>query len=295
VIGAGSPGGTRSPHPPAAWRLGDLRLDLDRPRILGIVNVTPDSFSDGGRFLDPDAACRHAERLVAEGADVLDVGGESTRPGSDPVPEAVELERVLPVIRRIRGLGTPISIDTTKAAVARAALEAGAAAVNDVSALDDPEMARVAAESGAGLILMHRGGPSRTMQDDPHYEDVVAEVVAHLAGRRDRARAAGVRREAIVLDPGIGFGKRLEHNLLLLAGLPALLALGSPVLIGVSRKHFVGSLSGAEHPEDRVPGSTAAAVLALARGARLFRVHDVAATRQALAVAAAILDAGATG
>ena len=264
-------------------------MDLARARIMGIVNITPDSFSDGGRHLDVAAACRRAERLVLEGADILDLGGESTRPGSEPVPEEEEIRRVVPVIREITALGLPLSVDTSKAAVARAALEAGAAVVNDVTALGDPAMGPVVATFGAGLVLMHMRGRPRTMQANPVYEDLLGEVCAFLRERRDRAEACGVARERILLDPGIGFGKRLEHNLELLARLPEIAALGSPVLVGASRKRFLEALTGVAEPEDRVAGSVAAAVAARLRGASVLRVHDVAATREALAVADAVL------
>jgi dihydropteroate synthase len=277
---------------PAPWRFRGGSLDFSRARVMGIVNVTPDSFSDGGRFADPPAACRHAETLVREGADLLDVGGESTRPGADPVPEAEEIRRVVPVVREAARLGVPVSVDTSKPAVAREALEAGAAVVNDVTALADPAMAPLVAESGAGLILMHMLGTPRTMQDDPRYEDLMGEVVDFLAGRRDRAEAAGVGRAAIVLDPGIGFGKRAEHNLEILRRLSEVAALGSPVLVGASRKRFIGAVTGVRDPGERTIGSTAAAVAARLAGASLLRVHDVGATRQALSVADAILGAG---
>jgi len=259
---------------------------------MGVVNITPDSFSDGGRFLDPAAACRRAERLVREGADLLDFGGESTRPGSDPVSDEEEIRRLEPVIREAVTLGVPISVDTSKPAVARAAMEAGAVIINDVGALGDPEMAPLAADAGAGLILMHMRGRPKTMQEDPVYRDLLGEVSTFLNERRDRAETAGVARDHILLDPGIGFGKRLEHNLELIARLSEIAALGSPVLVGASRKRFLGALTGVSAPEDRVAGSVAAAVAARLRGAAVLRVHDVAATREALAVADAVLDAG---
>ncbi len=280
---------TQAPSPPL-WRFRDGALALDRSRILGIVNVTPDSFSDGGLALSPRDALRRAETLVREGADMLDVGGESTRPGAEPVPLEEELRRVIPVVREAARLGVPVSVDTRKSAVARAALAAGASVVNDVSALADPGMAAAAAEAKAGLVLMHMRGAPRTMQDDPRYDDVVEEVREFLAARRALAEASGTARERIVLDPGIGFGKRLEHNLMLLGRLDRIAGLGSPVLVGASRKRFVGALTGEERPERRAAGSVAAAVAARMGGAALFRVHDVAATRQALAVADAILD-----
>jgi dihydropteroate synthase len=274
---------------PGIWRFRDGEMDLARARIMGIVNITPDSFSDGGRYMGVAAACRRAERLVLEGADLLDLGGESTRPGSEPVTEEEEIRRVVPVIREITALGLPLSVDTSKAAVARAALEAGAAVVNDVTALGDPAMGPVVATFGAGLVLMHMRGRPRTMQANPVYEDLLGEVCAFLRERRDRAEACGVARERILLDPGIGFGKRLEHNLELLARLPEIAGLGSPVLVGASRKRFLEALTGVAEPEDRVAGSVAAAVAARLRGASVLRVHDVAATREALAVADAVL------
>jgi dihydropteroate synthase len=255
---------------------------------MGVVNVTPDSFSDGGRYWRPDDACRHARRLVDEGADVLDVGGESTRPGAEPVSAEEELRRVLPVIREAAGRGVPVSVDTVKAPVAAAALEAGAVIVNDVSALGDPEMGPLVARTGAGLVLMHMQGTPRTMQDDPQYGDVVVEVRGFLAERREAAEGCGIPRESIVLDPGIGFGKTARHNIELLASLDRLAELGSPVLVGVSRKRFIGVLTGIGEPSERGPGSLAAALAARWRGGTLFRVHDVAATRQAMTVFEAI-------
>ncbi len=279
----------KAPSPPP-WRLRGGSLDFSRARVMGIVNVTPDSFSDGGRFPDAAAACRHAETLVGEGADLLDVGGESTRPGADPVPEEEELRRVVPVVREAARLGVPVSVDTSKAGVARAALEAGAAVVNDVTALGDPAMGPLVAESGAGLVLMHMRGTPRTMQDDPRYADLMAEIVRFLGDRRDRAEAAGVERSAIVLDPGIGFGKRIGHNLEILRRLTEVAALGSPVLVGASRKRFIGTLTGGDDPGDRLAGSVAAAVAARLAGASVLRVHDVEATRRALRLADAVLD-----
>jgi dihydropteroate synthase len=222
--------------------------------------------------------------LAAEGADLLDIGGESTRPGGDPVPADVEIDRILPAVREAVRAGVPVSVDTAKAVVAAAALEAGAAIVNDVTALGDPEMGPLVAARGAGLVLMHMRGVPRTMQDAPRYDDVVREVRDHLAARRAAAVAAGIPRERIVLDPGIGFGKTAEHNLELLARLPDLVALGSPVLVGVSRKRFIGALSGEPEPDRRGPGTVAAVLAARLGGAGIFRVHDVGAVRQALAV-----------
>ena len=252
---------------------------------MGVLNVTPDSFSDGGAFVDPAAAVAHARRMVAEGADLIDVGGESTRPGALPVPVDEELRRVLPVLERLDGVA--LSIDTSKAAVARAAAQAGAVLVNDVTALRaDPGMAAIVAESGADLCLVHMRGEPRTMQDDPRYGDVVSEVAAFLEERLGFAVAQGIAEDRIWLDPGIGFGKTLEHNLELLRRLKEIVALGRPVVVGVSRKRFLGALTGREEHE-RAAGGVAANVLAFERGAHMFRVHDVSDTRDALTVAAA--------
>jgi dihydropteroate synthase len=262
------------------------------PILMGVVNVTPDSFSDGGLFLDPEAAVAHGERLLAEGADLVDVGGESTRPGAEPVPAELERERVVPVVERLAtpsgsAPGARVSIDTSKAAVAEAALAAGANVVNDVTALrGDPEMAGVVANSGAGCCLMHMRGEPRTMQDDPRYDDVVSDVKAFLEERLGFAVAEGVREDRVWLDPGIGFGKTVEHNLELLRRLGEIVAIGRPVVVGVSRKRFLGALTGRE-VDERLPGTIAANVLALERGARIFRVHDVTAVGDALRVAAA--------
>jgi dihydropteroate synthase len=266
---------------------------------MGVVNVTPDSFSDGGLFLDAGAAVAHAQRLVAEGADIVDVGGESTRPGAEPVSAEEELRRVLPVVEGIVAGGTPVqvSIDTSKASVARAALDAGASLVNDVSALRaDPEMAGLVADSGCECCLMHMLGEPRTMQTDPRYGDVVDDVRAFLRERLEFAVGEGVREERIMLDPGIGFGKTVAHNLALLRRLDELASLGRPVLVGSSRKSFLGRIiagaAGESEPVDparRLPGTIATSVLALERGASVFRVHDVAPVRDALAVAAATL------
>ena len=251
---------------------------------MGIVNVTPDSFSDGGLFLDAGAAIAHAHELRAEGADILDVGGESTRPGADPVTEDEELRRVVPVIE---ALDATISIDTTKSRVARAALEAGATIVNDVSAFRfDPEIAGVAASAGAGCVLMHMLGEPRTMQQDPRYDDVVSDVKAFLEERLAFAVAEGVPEESVWLDPGIGFGKTVDHNLELLARLGEIAAIGRPVVIGTSRKSFLGKLTGRQ-TDERLAGTIATNIIAYERGARVFRVHDVAPTVDALKVAAA--------
>jgi dihydropteroate synthase len=266
------------------------------PVLMGIVNVTPDSFSDGGLFLDADAAVEHGRRLAAEGAEILDIGGESTRPGADPVSESEELRRVVPVVERLAADGAArISIDTTKAAVARAALDAGATIVNDVSAFRfDPEMAGLVAERGVDCCLMHMLGEPRTMQDDPRYEDVVAEVRSHLEERLAFAVSQGVPERHVWLDPGIGFGKTTEHNLELLRRLDELVAIGRPVVVGTSRKSFLGKLAPRGVRSDRLPGTIATNVLALERGATVFRVHDVAQNAAALHVAAATfsLDVG---
>jgi dihydropteroate synthase len=266
---------------------------------MGVLNATPDSFSDGGLYLDADAAVAHARELVAQGADIVDVGGESTRPGAEPVPATDELRRVLPVIEGIggSGVGVQISIDTSKSSVARAALDAGATIVNDVTALrGDPLMAETVAESGCECVLMHMLGEPRTMQADPQYRDVVDDVRAFLSERMTYAVRAGVREERIMLDPGIGFGKTTVHNLALLRRLDELSALGRPLVIGTSRKSFLGRIQaeaiGRSEPIDtaeRLPGTIATNVLAYERGASVFRVHDVAPVRAALAVAAATL------
>ena len=256
---------------------------------MGVVNVTPDSFSDGGQFLEADAAVEHGLRLAAEGAHILDIGGESTRPGADRVGEDEELGRVVPVIERLARSGQArLSIDTTKVGVARAALEVGASLVNDVSALRfDPGMAALVAETGAGCCLMHMLGEPRTMQEDPRYNDVVSEVKAFLEERLAFAVAEGVDEERVWLDPGIGFGKTMEHNLELLRRLDEIVAIGRPVVVGTSRKSFLGRLVGGRAEGERLPGTIATNVLALERGASVFRVHDVAQNADALAVAAA--------
>jgi dihydropteroate synthase len=267
---------------------------MQAPVIMGIVNVTPDSFSDGGLFLDADAAVEHGRRLASEGAAILDIGGESTRPGSDPVPEDEELRRVLPVVERLAAdrdaRGALISIDTTKSGVARAALGAGAVIVNDVSAFRfDPELAGVVAGAGVDCCLMHMLGEPRTMQDDPRYDDVVSEVKAFLQERLEFATEAGIDEERICLDPGIGFGKTVEHNLELLARLDEIVALGRPVLVGASRKRFLGRLMGDDDAlTGPVSAGVAVAVLAYERGAAIFRVHDVREHVQALAAARAL-------
>lgn len=264
---------------------GGATLAFDRPRIMGVVNVTPDSFSDGGAFDSVAAAVDHGLRLVAEGADILDVGGESTRPGAGAVDEAEELRRVLPVVEALAGrAGVPVSIDTSKPGVMRAALAAGAAMVNDVLALRADGALEVVADTGAAAVLMHMQGEPRSMQQAPHYDDVVGEVHRFLADRILACQFAGIDRAKLVADPGFGFGKTLEHNLALLRGLDRFATLGVPVLAGLSRKSSIGAITGREAPRERVHGSVAAALLAVQRGAAIVRVHDVAATRDALAV-----------
>jgi dihydropteroate synthase len=261
-----------------------------KPKLMGVVNVTPDSFSDGGLYLDAEAAIAHGRELVEQGAEILDVGGESTRPGAEEVGEDEELRRVLSVVEGLAGSAT-VSIDTSKLAVARATLDAGAEIVNDVTALRrDPEIGALCAERGAGLVLMHMRGEPRSMQENPVYDDVVTDVKAFLAERMETAVAAGVAEERIWLDPGIGFGKTLEHNLELLRRLGELRELGRPLVIGASRKSFIGKIDGSP-VEARLGGTIASCVLAAAEGADVLRVHDVAPMAQAVAVAGAIAPA----
>jgi dihydropteroate synthase len=262
------------------------------PRIMGILNVTPDSFSDGGEWFDFGEAVEHGRALVAEGADILDVGGESTRPGAAPIAVDEELRRVVPVVSALRDVDAQLSVDTMKLAVAEAAVEAGATFVNDVTAFrHDPAIAGLVADRGCDCCLMHALGEPRTMQDDPRYGDVVDDVRAFLEERVRFAVSEGVREERIALDPGIGFGKTLDHNLELLRRLDEIVAIGFPVVIGTSRKSFLGRLTGRDDPHDRVAATLATTVLALERGAQIFRVHDVAPTKDALAVATATLRA----
>lgn len=262
---------------------GRFRLPLQRPLIMGIVNVTPDSFSDGGRFIDPARALAHARQLVADGADMLDIGGESTRPGAATVSEAEELERVMPLLAALRDDGVPLSVDTVKPGVMRAALAAGVDLINDVNALQAEGAVTALAGSGAAVCLMHKQGDPATMQQAPRYASVVDEVEHFLLQRATVLREAGVAAERIMLDPGIGFGKTVEHNLDLLKATGRLAALGYPLLIGVSRKSLLGALTG-RAVEERIHASVAMALLAVERGARIVRVHDVAATRDALKV-----------
>jgi dihydropteroate synthase len=264
------------------------------PILMGVLNVTPDSFSDGGDFLSPERAVARAATMLDEGAQIIDVGGESTRPGSDPVSPEEEARRVVPVIREILAElpDAIVSVDTYRSGTAEAALEAGARIVNDVTALrGDPRLVDVVAGARCPVILMHMLGEPKTMQRAPRYGDVVREVRDFLAGRAGRAVAAGVEEVNIILDPGIGFGKTLEHNLALLNNLDSIVELGFPVLVGASRKSFIGKITGVEEARERVPGTVAANVIAYERGATFFRVHDVRANREALAVARAILNA----
>jgi dihydropteroate synthase len=258
------------------WRVGDVEIDCgERTLVMGILNVTPDSFSDGGLYLDHNAAVARGFEMVDAGADLVDVGGESTRPGSDPVSPDEERDRVVPVIETLAGkVPVPISIDTRKPAVARAALEAGALIVNDISGARDPEMFAVAREAGAGMVLMHMKGEPKTMQVAPHYDDVVAEVHEYLRERIEAAEFAGIPPERLCVDPGIGFGKGLQHNLALMHQVETLLDLGRPVLVGPSRKRFIGALL--DLPEDqRVEGTAGAVAWLVSRGAHIVRVHDV--------------------
>jgi dihydropteroate synthase len=260
---------------------------------MGVLNVTPDSFSDGGLALDatgdPERAVELGVAMVADGADCVDVGGESTRPGAEPVDPAEELARVVPVVAGLVARGVVVSVDTRRASVAQAAIDAGASIVNDVGALaPDEGMLEHVAAAGAGYVIMHLRGTPRTMQDDPRFDDVVGEVEQELHAAVARAREAGIVPDALAIDPGIGFGKTLAHNLALLAAVPRLAASGVPLLVGTSRKSFIGRLTGVDAPADRLAGSLASAVLAARDGARILRVHDVAATVQALAVQAAI-------
>jgi dihydropteroate synthase len=279
--------------PTVLLRCADRTLDLSRPRVMGVLNVTPDSFSDGGKFLSVAAAVEQGVCMAAEGAALIDVGGESTRPGAEPVSEGEELRRVIPVIERLRAAtDAVISIDTSKPAVIRAAAAAGAGLVNDVRALREPGAIEAVAASGCAVCLMHMQGEPRTMQRAPHYEDVVAEVRAFLAERAAACREAGIETARLVVDPGFGFGKNTEHNLTLLGHLQELAADGLPVLVGLSRKSMLGTLTGRE-PGERVAGSVALAVIAALNGARIVRAHDVAPTVDALKLVGAV--AGARG
>jgi dihydropteroate synthase len=270
---------------PAMLTLGRYRLPLDRPVVMGVLNVTSDSFSDGGRFLDPCAALDHARKMIDDGAAIIDVGGESTRPGAAPAPEDEELDRVVPLIEKIAAHGVPVSVDTRKPAVMRAAIAAGAAMINDVSALRTPGALDVVAgaETPVAVCLMHMQGEPATMQQSALYGAVVYEVKAFLAERAAACEAAGIARDRIVIDPGFGFGKTVEHNLTLLRRLSEIVALGYPVVVGLSRKSTIGALTGRDVGE-RTAGSIAAALAAVARGAKIVRAHDVRETVDALKV-----------
>ncbi len=259
------------------WRCGPVTIDCgERTLVMGILNVTPDSFSDGGQFFEPEVAIARAIAMVEEGADIVDVGGESTRPGSDPVLVDEEIERVVPLIARLASdVPVPISVDTRKAAVAKAALEAGAVIVNDVSAGADPEMFAVVRDAGAGMVLMHMQGNPKTMQQAPHYEDVVAEVKEYLRERLEAAEFAGIGLHSLAVDPGIGFGKDLEHNLALLRHVGVFADLGRPVLVSASRKRFIQALLGGMPTEVRVAGTAGAVAWLAAQGTHIVRVHDV--------------------
>lgn len=291
MTAAGSPAAATMPavNGPLPWRCGPTTLRCgERTLVMGIVNVTPDSFADGGRFASVADAVAHGRRLVDEGADLLDVGGESTRPGAEPVDAAEEERRVVPVVAGLADLGVPVSVDTMKPAVARAALAAGATVVNDVSGARDPAMFDVVREAGAGLVLMHMRGEPRTMQASPAYGDVVGEVRTHLRERVEAALFAGLAPEQLAVDPGIGFGKDLRHNLLLLRDLAALADIGRPVLVGPSRKRFIGTLLGDLPVEDRLEGTAGAVAWLAAVGADVVRVHDVGAMARVVRVVDAI-------
>ena len=271
--------------PRAALQLGDRTIRLDQPQVMGIVNATPDSFSDGGQFADAAAAAAAGADMAAEGAAIVDVGGESTRPGAKPVWEGDEIERIAPLIRQLVGGGVAVSVDTRKADVMTAAIEAGARMINDVSALTyDGRSAGVIAASAVPVVLMHHKGPPETMQDDPHYDDVLVEIYLWLEERIAAAEAAGIARERILIDPGFGFGKKLAHNLELMNGLALFHSLGCPIVVGASRKRTIGALSGEAPVEKRLGGSIAFAVKAVEQGVHLIRVHDVSETVQALRV-----------
>ena len=273
------------------WRTGVSTVDLTSGVLMGILNVTPDSFSDGGRYFDAPTAVSHGLALFSEGAALVDVGGESTRPGAPPVAPEKELARVLPVVEDLVAHGVPVSIDTSKLEVARAALEAGAEVVNDVRALRTPGLAELAAEAGCGVVVVHMKGEPATMQQDPHYDDVVGEVENFLLERAASLEETGVDPECIAIDPGIGFGKTLEHNLALLAALDRFSSHGYPVVLGTSRKTFLGTLTGLADPYERDLPTAVTTALGYLSGARVFRVHDIPSSRHALAVASAIVKA----
>lgn len=272
---------------PPVFHCGRTTLTLDRPLVMGIVNVTPDSFSDGGQFSGAQAAIDHAAQLVRDGADILDIGGESTRPGAAPVSVSQELDRIMPVVQGAMTIGVPVSVDTRRPEVMREALSAGADLINDVNGFRDPESIQAVAASACGVCIMHMLGEPRTMQLSPHYSDVVHEVTDFLVTQRDALINMGIARERILIDPGFGFGKTLEHNLLLMRAIRKMAAL-QPVLIGVSRKSMIGAITGQTDPEQRVAGSIAAALYAADQGAAVLRVHDVKETVDALKVRAAL-------
>jgi dihydropteroate synthase len=281
-----SPPGTGADSKPAQTlqlHCGRFRLSLEKPLIMGIVNVTPDSFSDGGRFFDPTRALQHARQLVADGADILDIGGESSRPGAAQVTQDEELRRVMPLVEALADLAVPLSVDTVKPGVMRRVLAAGATIINDISALATPGATEAISDSDAAVVLMHMQGDPRTMQSAPHYVDVVAEVKAFLTQRVAAARSHGIPAERIVIDPGFGFGKLLVHNLALLRELATLAELDCPILVGMSRKSMLKGFS-TRPMDERLPASIAAALMAVERGARIVRVHDVAETRDVLAL-----------
>lgn len=280
---------------PLYLQCGSYRLSLDRPLIMGVVNVTPDSFSDGGLYTDLKTAMAHARALIDEGADILDVGGESTRPGAEPVSLEEERRRVMPVLEALAQCGRPISVDTRKPELMEEAIATGASLVNDIDALESPAALSAVARASVAVCLMHKQGDPRTMQQNPQYADVVAEVRDYLKSRIEAALRAGIERDRIIIDPGFGFGKTQEHNIALLRQLPELTGLGVPVLAGLSRKAMLGRITGRE-PRDRVYASIAAALFAAERGARILRVHDVTETRDALSVWWALRDTiGASG
>ena len=273
----------------AIWQCGRFALSLSRPLIMGVLNATPDSFSDGGLYGDPLSAVARGRTMIEEGVDIIDIGGESTRPGAVEVPVSEEIARVRPVASAlVRDFALPLSVDTRHAEVAAACVECGVSIINDISGFRDPAMLEVAAESNAGVIVMHMLGEPKTMQRDPHYHDVVPDVAAYLLEQARRLEDAGVAPERIAIDPGLGFGKTTEHNLEILNRLDEFALLGYPVLIGASRKRFIGEISAEVDPLRRDPGSAAAALWSVSRGASVVRVHDVVGTRQALAVWEAI-------
>lgn len=273
---------------PLSWRLRTRTIDLSRGALIGVLNVTPDSFSDGGMYVDSEAAIAHGLSMTDQGAAVVDVGGESTRPGSAPVPVEVELGRVLPVVEGLAQEGIAVSIDTWKPEVAEAALHSGAEIVNDVRACRESGMAELVAEAGCGVIMMHMQGTPRDMQLEPSYDDVVSEVAEFLKARMDVVAGAGLSQDHIAIDPGIGFGKNLEHNLELIRSLSRLAGL-APVVLGASRKTFLGTLTGLEDPAERDLATAVITVVGFLNGARVFRVHDVAGSQQALAIGVAIV------